>query len=178
MEDELKRRALPRYPCTGTVEIFQSGQLYGWGTVSEISRGGCYIDTNQPMPVAAAVNLRISLVGEILEAGAKVAWTTPQVGMGMRFEVSSPELESRIERMLQIITGEDGGSRSPGGQPSEFPILAHAALDSGTELDLDHGGISPEAATKILAKVIERVNQAGALTRQELMEIVKAGPQQ
>jgi len=146
--------------------------------VSEIGRGGCYIDTHQPMPVTTGVNLRISLAGEILETGAKVAWNTPQVGMGMRFEVASPELENSIERMLKIITGEDGGSRSLAGQPQEFPILAHAALDPGTELDLDYGDISPEAATKILAKVIERVNQAGALTRQELMEIVQAGQSQ
>ena len=63
MDEHVNRRRLPRYPCTGTVEIFQDGRHCGWGTVSEIARGGCYIETNQPLPPGSKAQLRLAILG-------------------------------------------------------------------------------------------------------------------
>ena len=89
----------------------------------------------------------------------------------MRFEATSPELDSRIARLLKIVADQKDapGGGSPSVQPSEFPVPESADLPLGCE------GITPEAAPAILAKIIERVQETGALTEQELMEIVKAG---
>jgi hypothetical protein len=170
--DSFSRRRLPRYSCAGTVEIFQSGKLSGWGTVSEIGRGGCYIETGQPLPVGSKVQLRLSMDSATLEIGAEVVWMTPQVGMGMRFEVAAPQIEQAVIHILSMIADEehllDGGD-SPYVPPEEFslPQIANAPMEQEA--------ISPEAAPGILARIIERVNETGALSHQELMEIVKAG---
>ncbi len=172
MADDSSRRRLPRYSCSGTVEIYQSGKRTGWGTVSEMGRGGCYIETGQPLPVGAKVQLRLSLDSATLEIGAEVVWMTPQVGMGMRFEVAAPQIEAAVIHILGMIADEehvlDGGD-SQYVPPAEFslPQIANAPMEQE--------GISLEAASGILARIIEHVNESGSLTRQELMEIVRAG---
>jgi hypothetical protein len=144
------------------------GKIWGWGTVSEISQGGCFIDINQPLAIGSETWLRLFISGEVLEVGAKVAWTTPQVGMGMRYEAISPELESKITRLLKKVSGQEYLS-APTAEPLEFLVPENA------DLPLECEGITPEAAAGILAKIIERVQETGRLTEQELMEIVNAG---
>lgn len=167
MAEDTQRRKLPRYSCSGTVEIFQSEKLTGWGTVSEIGRGGCYIETGQPLPVGSRVQLRLTMDCATLEIGAEVVWITPQVGMGMRFDVASPQIELAVVHILSMIAGDehmlDGGD-SHYVPPAEFLIPANANEE-----------ISPEAASGILARIIEHVNESGSLSQQELMEIVKTG---
>ena len=171
-DDFPKRRKLPRYSCTGTVEIFQSGRLGGWGTVSEIGRGGCYIETGQPLPVGSKAQLRLSMDSATLEIGAEVVWMTPQVGMGMRFEVAAPQIEQAVIHILSMIADEehilDGGD-SPYVPPEEF------SLPESGNTPMEQEGISPEAASGILARIIERVHESGSLSRQELMELIQAG---
>ena len=171
-DDPTTRRRLPRYSCTGTVEIFQSGKLTGWGTVSEIGRGGCYIETGQPLSIGSKVQLRLSMDSATLEIGAEVVWMTPQVGMGMRFEVAAPQIEQAVIHILSMIADEehilDGGD-SPYVPPEEFSI---PAIANGR---MEQEGINPEAATDILARIIERVSETGTLTQEELMQIVRAG---
>jgi PilZ domain-containing protein len=166
-EDTSKRRRAPRYSCSGTVEMFQSGKLTGWGTVSEIGRGGCYIETGQPLPVGSKAQLRLSLEHATLEIGAEVVWMTPQVGMGMRFDVASPAIELAVVHILSMVAGDghmlDGGD-SHYVPPAEFLIP-----------EIANEEINPEAAPEILARIIERVNKIGTLTQEELMEIVKTG---
>jgi PilZ domain len=162
MEEDLKRRGCPRYPCAGAVEILQSGTLCGWGTVSEISRGGCYIETGHPLPLATEVQLRLTIADTLLDISAKVAWTTPQIGMGMRFEGVPPAQESKLAQILAEVTG---GGVSPVVQQAEHPQPSGATVR-----------ITREAAPDVLAKVIKRINEKGVVTKQELIEIVKANP--
>jgi PilZ domain-containing protein len=147
--------------------MFQSGKLTGWGTVSEIGRGGCYIETGQPLPVGSKAQLRLSLEHATLEIGAEVVWMTPQVGMGMRFDVASPAIELAVVHILSMVAGDghmlDGGD-SHYVPPAEFLIP-----------EIANEEINPEAAPEILARIIERVNKIGTLTQEELMEIVKTG---
>lgn len=154
-----ERRIFPRYPCTGAADIPQNGNLWGWGKVSDISRGGCYIETDRTLPVGAKVQLRLAVAGILLDIDGKVASVTP-LGMGLDFVALSPEQESKLARIIKEVAASD---YSP---------------DTGQAEGLQSGGmtvrISRNAAPDILARVIKRVNERGILTRQELVEIVKA----
>jgi len=156
----LERRRFPRYPCTGSAEILQSGKHLGRGSVKDISRGGCYIETTQPLPCGAEVQLRLNIAGTALYTGAKVVATDPRVGMGMDFMVVPPEQRNKLAQIIENIS---------------VPDLAFAVLQA------EHGEphtvfrVTPEAAPDILAKIIKRINEKGVLTRQELRDIVKAG---
>jgi hypothetical protein len=185
MREHETRRNFPRYVCSGAAEVFQQGKRCGWGTVSEIGSGGCYIETGSPLPAGLPVQLRLTIAGLMLETVAVVAWVTPQVGMGMRFEAASPEAQSQLSQFLQKVTA--GAEAVGGGSFAHVPELELEVEDNGrTEHRANQGGspgaypgsspaISPEAAPRILARILQRVHQTGSLTEHELLAIVNAG---
>lgn len=98
-----ERRRFPRYFCVGSVEILQSGRLWGWGRVDEISRCGCYIDTNHPLPSGTQAQLRLTIAETSLDVCANVVCTIPQVGMGMDFLVETPEQRTKLTQIVEEV---------------------------------------------------------------------------
>jgi hypothetical protein len=117
MGDMSDRRRFPRYPCTGAAEIFQSGQLWGWATVSDLSRCGCYLETLAPLPLGAEVGLRLAVAGTILDINAKVVCATPLVGIGMEFLAASQEQENLIAQFIADVTGTNRSASASGDLP-------------------------------------------------------------
>jgi hypothetical protein len=128
--------------------------------VSDISRGGCHIETDRTLPVGAKAHLRLAVAGTLLDIDGQVASVTPLGGMGIDFVTLSPEQESKLARIIKEVAAS---YRSPDPEQTE-------SLQSGSMAVR----ISRNAAPDILARVIKRVNERGILTRQELVEIVKA----
>jgi PilZ domain len=162
--EQLNRRLSPRYPCMGAAEILQSGKRWGWGKVSDISRCGCYIETDHPLPNGTEAQLRLTIADMLLDICAKVVSTTPVVGMGMEFTAVPDEQENKFAQILHKITATD---LSPAVQQAGHPQPRSATIE-----------ITKEAAPGILAKIIKRINEKGVLTRQELIDIVKANKQE
>jgi hypothetical protein len=160
MEEESTRRGVPRHPCTGAAEILQNGKCCGWGKVNDISCTGCYIETVYPVPAGTEVQLRLTIAGTVLDLGARVVWSTPQVGMGMCFVIVSPEENNKLAQILEEVTATG---------PSPAVQQAERLQPSGATVR-----ITREAAPDILAKIIKLLNEKGVLTRQEMIEIVKA----
>jgi hypothetical protein len=160
MDQQAHNREGHRYPCEGAAEIFQNGRCCGWGKLNDISRGGCYLETVHPMVAGTEARLRITLAGSVLEVDARVVWTTPQVGMGLYFVIES---QAEAENLAQIVDEIAGKSRAPAVEPAAHPKSENEAIR-----------ITREAAPEILAKIIQRINETGVLTRQELIEIMKA----
>ena len=154
----LEHRRFPRYSCRGTAEILQSGRHSGRGTVSKISRGGCYIETTQPMPRGTEVQLRLTIADTALYMGAKVVATDPLVGMRMDFIVLPPEQGTKLVQAIERLTVPD----------LSLAVLQAERTQSNTVFQ-----ITREAAPDILTKIVERINEKGVLTRQELRDIVK-----
>ena len=153
----------PRYPCEGAAEIFQNGRCCGWGKLNDISRGGCYLETVYPMVAGSEARLRITIAGSVLEVDSRVVWTTPQVGMGMYFVI---ETEEEANHLAHIVEEVAGAGRSPAVEAAELPQPGNATVR-----------ITREAAPEILAKIIERMNEKGVVTRQELIDMVNVPKQ-
>lgn len=160
MEQQLSCRDYHRYPCEGAAEIFQNGGCCGWGKLNGISRGGCYLETVHPMVAGTEARLRITIAGSVLEIDARVVWTTPQVGMGMLFVIDSPEEANSLAQIVDEVAERV--------RPIE---TVHADLPKP---ESEAVWITREAAPEVLAKVIQRMNETGVVTRQELIEMVKA----
>ncbi len=101
------RRRFPRYPCTGEAEILQGGKPWGWGTVSDISRGGCYIETNHPLPTGAEAQLRLTIAGIFLDLCANVVSSDPMFGMGMDFVVVPIEEWNKLPEIIEKVSEAD-----------------------------------------------------------------------
>jgi hypothetical protein len=160
MGDMSERRRFPRYPCKGSAEIYQNGQLAEWGIVSDIGRCGCYIETLSPLLVGTEVELRLSVVGVFLMIHAKIVCATPLVGMGMEFLAASREQENLLAQILGIVTS---GNPAPSPQPAEHTRTASATIC-----------ITREAAPEIFAKMLKRINENGVVTKEELVEMVRS----
>src|SRR5438270_4028630 len=59
-----KKRADPRYPCTGTVEVAPEGStLPVWCILSDICKSGCYAETTSPLPARTRVHALLKTSG-------------------------------------------------------------------------------------------------------------------
>jgi len=88
MAEYTERRRHPRYPCdTGVQFLPENGRAGAWGTLSDISLGGCYIYTFAPLPTGQTVALLIKANGKEINVSGKTVSSHPGVGMGIAFEV-------------------------------------------------------------------------------------------
>ena len=81
------RRGAARYPLILAAEVTErdgSNSLHGRS--SDVSRSGCYIDTLNPMPVASLIQVRLSHGDAVFDAGARVMYVCPGLGMGVMFD--------------------------------------------------------------------------------------------
>jgi hypothetical protein len=94
------RRAFPRYPVTLRAEVVElsSGANINART-SDLSRGGCYIDTLKPFTSRSAVRVKLTQGNESFEVRAETRYVSPGFGMGLMFEEQIPA------RQLAILNG-------------------------------------------------------------------------
>ena len=78
-ENPANRRHHLRRCCTGGAEIFQNGSRWGWGSVNEISRGGCYIELIHLLPIGTPILLKLSITDLSLEITARWAQPLPAI---------------------------------------------------------------------------------------------------
>ena len=93
------RSALRRRRC-----IFRRTRLSG--RVSDLGRGGCYVDTINPFPVGADVKIRIVKDNASFVAQARVLYASSGMGMGLAFTKIEPERLLVLEEWLREVSGE------------------------------------------------------------------------
>lgn len=100
------RRAHTRYQLTTTAEYVdvESGAR-GSARSSDISLGGCFLDTTTPHPVGTQLKLRLSKEGRSFESLAKVVCAMPGMGMGLRFLDPAPQARQVVEDWIAELTG-------------------------------------------------------------------------
>jgi hypothetical protein len=80
------RRKFPRYHCDTGVRIHLERANGGfWGTLSDISAGGCYIHTFSPLPIDQPMVLKIKANNSEINVAGKTVSSHPGVGMGVAF---------------------------------------------------------------------------------------------
>jgi PilZ domain len=81
------KRSDPRVPLIAAAEVTEvsSGTRLSART-SDLSRTGCYVDTLNPTPAKTIVRVRLSHAGEELDLPGRIVYTSPGLGMGVRFD--------------------------------------------------------------------------------------------
>ena len=68
-----ERRQSPRLRCSGSVEFRTEGSdVRMWGTLTDISRHGCYVEMHATFPVGTIVNLVLTSCGIRIQAPGAV----------------------------------------------------------------------------------------------------------
>src|SRR5260370_3527092 len=102
MAEFTEKRMFPRYPCDTGVQI-RVGEGSGgfWGTVSDISFGGCYVYTFSPLPLGQDVGLTIKANGVEINVTGRIGSSHPGVGMGISVNgLSQKNCEERLKTHL------------------------------------------------------------------------------
>lgn len=85
------------------VDVFFDGQdVTGIASTKDISAGGFYMNTRASLPEGAELLVRIPLgEGKQMIANAKVVYSNPAKGVGLRFQNLSDENRTLIENELE-----------------------------------------------------------------------------
>jgi c-di-GMP-binding flagellar brake protein YcgR len=79
------RRKHPRFKLNVPVEVHAEGsETPIHFTTSDLSLGGCYIESMYPFPVGTVLDLKLQLVETVIIA-ARVVTADPQFGNGIQF---------------------------------------------------------------------------------------------
>ncbi len=102
-----ERRSKPRSPFTAAATVVepQSGARLNAHT-TDLSLGGCYVDTMNPFPAGTEMQLRLTKDGKSFNAKAKVAYSQIGVGMGVLFATAEPEQLLTLDKWFAELRGE------------------------------------------------------------------------
>ena len=81
-----ERRRSHRHPFFAPAELTEStsGARLEAAT-SDLGSTGCYLNTINPLPQGTIINIQITYHGQVFAAGAVVAHSHPNMGMGVNF---------------------------------------------------------------------------------------------
>jgi len=101
MTNQQDRRRYPRVKVNVPVEIHvDSASSPIRGATSDLSVGGCYIESIFPFPVGTALDLKLH-IETTLPVDATVVTCDPQVGNGMTFTRMLPEDRKALEAFVE-----------------------------------------------------------------------------
>jgi c-di-GMP-binding flagellar brake protein YcgR len=98
---ENERREYARLKVRVPIELYTEGSDSPIrGATSDLSLGGCYIETIFPLPIGTNLELKMQLEGTLLVL-ATVVTCDPQVGNGIRFSRMLPEDIEELRAFLE-----------------------------------------------------------------------------
>jgi len=88
-----------RYPRAALATQIECEQCVSLALSRDVSFGGMFIETDQPLPIDTRLKLRFNLDddGPVVMAQAQVTYQVGKLGMGIEFVEVSPEDRKRIE---------------------------------------------------------------------------------
>jgi hypothetical protein len=94
---QAKQRAVRRCPFVASAEVTDlSSETRISARTSELSVGGCYIETLNPFAEGTLVSLRVLRDQGIFETKAKVVYSHQHSGMGLAFTDALPKAQRAI----------------------------------------------------------------------------------
>lgn len=138
-----ENRALPRYEISAYCEVFEPKTRTRFkGRVSDLGRGGCFVDTISPFSRGTVTKLLIRRDDQSFEATGRVAYALEGMGMGLLFTKAEPEQLWTLEQWLREASGEDELEAAPDDS------------DGDSELD-DVQGMSNEVSFVVNELILE-----------------------
>jgi hypothetical protein len=114
-----ERRQGPRYRCAGSAEFKAEGSdVRMWGTLTDISLHGCYVEMSTTFPVGTKVDLTLEALGIRVRALGMIRVSYPFLGMGISLSEIEPGQQTQLEQLIAALAGEN---------PAPSPTLTPAS---------------------------------------------------
>jgi c-di-GMP-binding flagellar brake protein YcgR len=128
--------------------------------LTDLSLGGCYLETGSPFPLRTRIILSMQVAGEPLHAEAVVLVMHSDVGMGVEFTQATGQQRSHVEKFIHALTNGNGVLPEilvePEGletaEPVNAPPIRSGPEDPLLELFRRRSELTPEAFQSELRK--------------------------
>jgi len=101
------RRNLSRRACTFGAEVYRGdSKVPNRCTLSDISTGGCYIETTEPFPSGSIVTVVVRTHEVHLCIAGKVQSMHPGFGMGVRFTTNSDVERKQVNQLIALAQSQ------------------------------------------------------------------------
>ena len=98
------RRAHPRMKCRVTIEVqTEAGGVPLFANITDISMGGCYIETSTILAAGTKIRLGFSMDDPALTAEGVVARLDPGSGAAVQFREMNREARERMFKILEFV---------------------------------------------------------------------------
>lgn len=156
------RRAQPRHKCAGGAEVCKQGvDARVWGTLADISLGGCYVEMLTPFPMETEVELDLGVGSRRLRAAGVVRTSHPGCGMGVQFTSLSDHDRAELEQ-LTVALAAGSAATSDTSSPASPPATPVPSADG-----------TPSYAGRVLQSVLAFFGERDVLTRREFLELLR-----
>ena len=123
-----EKRQSPRLRCSGSAEFrTEASDVRIWGTVTDISLHGCYLEMNTTFPVGTRVDLVLKSFGIRIEAPGTVRASYPFLGMGICFAEIEPVQQMQLKQLLAALSARSGVSNGISTQENSMSDILSAA---------------------------------------------------
>lgn len=96
-----ERRTSSRVPFTAEITaVEQRSQASVVSRTSDLSKGGCYVDTMTPFPVGTEMHIRLTRSNTSFHAKANVIYSQIGMGMGLAFTDIAPAQRVVLQKWL------------------------------------------------------------------------------
>ena len=98
------RRAHPRLKCRVTIELqTEAGGLPMYANLTDISMGGCYVETSSILTAGSKITMRFSMDDSGLSAEGVVTRLDPGAGVAVQFREMNREARERMFKILEFV---------------------------------------------------------------------------
>ena len=102
------RRIQSRLACRLSADVFRLGEgVPNRCTLSDVSTGGCYVETLAPFPPKTVVNLVVRTQDLKLRVRGTVQVTHPGFGMGVQFSLNTADERDQVKQLVACQSSED-----------------------------------------------------------------------
>jgi CheY-like chemotaxis protein len=126
--------------------------------LTDLSLGGCYVETVSPFPERSGVVLCLRAVGMEVQAEGKVRVMHPESGMGLEFASGTEEQREHVGNFINFLTSR------PGTVPQL--LITPKALAAANDGDYRDGKQSGEPEDLLL----DLLNRADALSQEQFLQ--------
>jgi hypothetical protein len=154
-----ERRQSVRIRCSGSVEFRAEGNpTCMWGTLTDISFHGCYVEMHTTFPVGTKVDLILKSFGVRIHAPGVVRVSYPFMGMGIGFAEIEAGQQAQLKQLLDSLSGRVAVSAAT-------PVPEHVTKDTLASVD----------PRSVLNGVWDYFDKHQWLSREEFLQLSKQG---
>jgi PilZ domain-containing protein len=128
-----ERRRTARYSFIATAEVYEiQSQTRVTGRCSDLSMGGCYVDTLAPFAVGSPLRIVVRHDAREFHANGAVTYAHPSMGMGIAFK----EIKDDSKDVLRFWIADMAGDPIPEPEPLKAPSTGISSGDSESNIRL------------------------------------------